>query len=644
MKYSLILGCITTLVLYAGDASAKSSVEIERISRSVTVKIENELDGFVSEGSGFIIHGQGDIYTVVTNRHVVCPEENALCTVPPAKAAYIIATPDGQKYSISPSAIKMLGKDLDLAIVQFRSVKKYPVAQINTSSTLKADDIVHVGGFPAEQTKLRFSAGQSLVVVRKRLPGDNGGYTIGYDALTLSGMSGCAVFDRDGKVVAIHGQGDRFPVLGNLPSVDTGSEGIKAGTNRGIPVEYLVRELKAIKIDIGGTNLPFGSVPESSVTRAEEYLLLGYNKWIESNSKTDKLTAINEKRQAIKFYNQSIELNPKQAKSYALRGFIYLQIKEFDKVISNYNSAITNDPNYATAYYLRGNFKIANLKDFRGAINDYNRAISLRPEYSGAYLNRGDAKYRLNDLQGAISDSSRAIEIDPSNQDNYLLRIIAKLKLQDNNGAKTDLEKMINSTTSNPDRARSYYSSAIFKKKYFQDQAGAFQDLQAARSLLDSSGIKNGSLIEAINTQFKEFDPKNIAASDAIISGIKKQEAGDIQGALSDYNRAIELNPQNAQAYLSRALIKALEFKDIQGAKADLDQVIKLDPKNMFAYLNRGMLKRILQDRAGAIEDIRKAVQFYKRTDLGEESKRIEATINSQLQALGINDIKLSVD
>jgi tetratricopeptide (TPR) repeat protein len=644
MKYALALGCITTIVLYASSASAKSSLEIERISRGFTVKIEseNKLNAYLSEGSGFIVHGKGDVYTVVTNRHVICPQENERCITPPASTAYLVVTPDGEKYSVSPSAVKMLGQDLDLAIVQFRSIKKYPVAQINTSSTLKADDIVHVAGFPAYQSKLRFSVGQSLVVVRKRLNGDNGGYTIGYNAFTLPGMSGGAVFDRDGRVVAIHGQGDRFPILGNLPSIDAGEEGSKADTNRGIPVEYLVRELKAIQIDIGGKNLPSISVPENSVTMAEEYLLKGYNRWISSNSKIDKLVAIAEKRQAIEFYNKSIKLNPRQAKPYALRGFTYFQIKEFDKVISDYNLAVNNDPKYTTAYFLRGNFKLANLKDFRGAIDDYNKAILLEPEYSPAYINRSDAKLRLNDLQGAISDSSRAIEIEPNKPDYYLSRIIQKLKINDINSAKSDIERMLENAASNLDILKSYYYSALLKRKFFSDRVGSLRDLQTAKNLLGNLKIKNGSLIAAINVQIKELELGTITVNDSImISAIKKQEAGDIQGALSDYNRVIELDPKNAQAYLSRALIKFLESKDIQGAKLDLDQVIKLDPRNMFAHLNRGMLKRILQDRAGAVEDIRKAVQFYKETDLGEESKIVKATINSQLQELGINDLKL---
>jgi hypothetical protein len=84
----------------------------------------------------------------------------------------VLINPDGQKNLVSLSAVKTLGQDLDLVIVQFSGTKQYPVAEINTSSALKADDTIHIGGFPLYRTKLQFTVGQSLAVVKKRLNGE----------------------------------------------------------------------------------------------------------------------------------------------------------------------------------------------------------------------------------------------------------------------------------------------------------------------------------------------------------------------------------------------------------------------------------------------------------------------------------------
>ncbi|WP_295616604.1 tetratricopeptide repeat protein, partial [Chamaesiphon sp. GL140_3_metabinner_50] len=40
-------------------------------------------------------------------------------------------------------------------------------------------------------------------------------------------------------------------------------------------------------------------------------------------------------------------------------------------------------------------------------------------------------------------------------------------------------------------------------------------------------------------------------------SAMQKYQQGDFQGALADYNRAIKNNPQSANAYYNRGLLKA---------------------------------------------------------------------------------------
>jgi tetratricopeptide (TPR) repeat protein len=505
MNYSLILGCIATVGLYASAATAKSSAEVRQIAQSITVKIEYQLNGDSDRGSGFIIHKQENLYTIVTNRHVVCKiNSTQTCATPSAAAIYLITTADGKQHSVSAKGVKILGKDLDLAIVQFRSSNQYPIAQIDNSASLKADDIVYTSGFPPSKPGFQFSEGQALVVVRKRLTGDRGGYTIGYDAITFPGMSGSAVFDRSGRVIAIHGQGDRYRNRRTIPSFDTGQEGIKVGTNRGIPVEILVSELQ--KIGIGSNKLSIATVPQNSATIAEEYLLRGYNQWIDANDKTETSAVIAERLAAVQFYSKAIALNPRQAKAHLLRGFAYLQLQKFDLVMNDYNLAIANDAKYAFAYYLRGGFKSGKLKDFQGAISDYDLAISLKPAFAGAYINRATAKLSIGDFQGALSDCDRAIAIEPENPIYYASRVIVKFKLQDSQGARSDLERILTvdlDENGSPRSPLNYYFSGALKKNVFQDRAGARQDLQKAKEMCQ--GFTSGSLIDAIDLQLKEL-------------------------------------------------------------------------------------------------------------------------------------------
>jgi tetratricopeptide (TPR) repeat protein len=66
---------------------------------------------------------------------------------------------------------------------------------------------------------------------------------------------------------------------------------------------------------------------------------------------------------------------------------------------------------------------------------------------------------------------------------------------------------------------------------------------------------------------------------------------GSIQGALSDYDQTILINPKYSLAYLLRAMLKYTKLNDIQGALDDFNQAIIFNPKYSTAYLGRGDLK-----------------------------------------------------
>ena len=61
---------------------------------------------------------------------------------------------------------------------------------------------------------------------------------------------------------------------------------------------------------------------------------------------------------------------------------------------------------------------------------------------------------------------------------------------------------------------------------------------------------------------------------------------GELDAALTNYNKSIELNSQNPSTYLNRALA-FYKKKDFESAIADYGKVIELNPKELTAYSNR---------------------------------------------------------
>ena len=89
--------------------------------------------------------------------------------------------------------------------------------------------------------------------------------------------------------------------------------------------------------------------------------------------------------------------------------------------------------------------------------------------------------------------------------------------------------------------------------------------------------------------------------------GVTKYRLRDYQGAIADYTRAIEINPQYADAYYNRGTIKGRDLGDTQGAIADFSKAIQIDPQDASAYYNRGIAKYQKRDLKGACADWREA-------------------------------------
>ena len=121
-----------------------------------------------------------------------------------------------------------------------------------------------------------------------------------------------------------------------------------------------------------------------------------------------------------------------------------------------------------------------------------------------------------------------------------------------------------------------------------------------------------------------------------------KDKLGDRQGALADYNRAIDLEPNFTTAYLQRGLFRANRLNFPLGAFLDYNRAIELDPTYAKAYLNRGILRcSKMNDAYIGMGDLRQAARLARQQNKTElyqlatrESSRCEATGNASLVAV----------
>lgn len=88
---------------------------------------------------------------------------------------------------------------------------------------------------------------------------------------------------------------------------------------------------------------------------------------------------------------KAIELNPKNVEYKVILGNVYFAAGEYDNAMDYYKEALTKDANNAEAYYQRGMIYFDRDKDYDKAIAEFDNAVAKNPDYAEAYFQRGQA-------------------------------------------------------------------------------------------------------------------------------------------------------------------------------------------------------------------------------------------------------------
>ena len=84
----------------------------------------------------------------------------------------------------------------------------------------------------------------------------------------------------------------------------------------------------------------------------------------------------------------------------------------------------------------------------------------------------------------------------------------------------------------------------------------------------------------------------------------------NLRGAMSDYDIALDIDPNNFLAHYNRGLLRQ-QVGDDNRAIDDFNYVLKMEPANIMALLNRAMLLDQTGDLRGAIRDYTKVINQF---------------------------------
>jgi tetratricopeptide (TPR) repeat protein len=133
----------------------------------------------------------------------------------------------------------------------------------------------------------------------------------------------------------------------------------------------------------------------------------------------------------------------------------------------------------------------------------------------------------------------------------------------------------------------------------------SIRSISASGSLTPTRSESRGFMALAITR--KQADEQVSNASEFLQIGDRQFGEGDEAGAIQNYTRAIELDPNNAIAYAVRGDAQVMQ-KNYGAAIEDYTQALRLDPKNAQNYHSRGRAKSSTADYRAALEDFNQAI------------------------------------
>ena len=222
---------------------------------------------------------------------------------------------------------------------------------------------------------------------------------------------------------------------------------------------------------------------------------------------------------AIKFYNESLEVNNVNVEAYNNLGKIYLDyFGDINLAIRNFSSAIKVAPqidylhrNLGRAYKIAGDFDKAKIS--------LNTSIVVNPKYSEAYWDLGDAHAQLHEYSEAKENLFKALELDEKfnkSKNNYkILRAIGSyyMRVRDYNSAIIFFEK-----------------SLSIKKDYFDSYSNLLFTYHYLEQPIKDKYVKT---LNNFNSSIKKF---NLDSSVKIIkSSQEKLNIGFVSGDFVDH-------------------------------------------------------------------------------------------------------------
>jgi tetratricopeptide (TPR) repeat protein len=202
---------------------------------------------------------------------------------------------------------------------------------------------------------------------------------------------------------------------------------------------------------------------------------------------------------------------------------------------------------------------------------------------SDQYVEQARILLKEEKTQEAISLLNKAIDADADNVDAFNMRGVAYFERKEFGNALLDFEQAVKL---DPTFYRPYYNRALMKTS-LGDVQGALADYSDAIRLIPDTARQSGADLYLNRGQL--FAQQN-----------------QLQPAITDFTKAVELNPKNALAWYNRGNLY-FQQKQLPQAAADFQKAVTTDPSFGKAFYGLGLSQLLSEQKEAGCLSLKQA-------------------------------------
>jgi predicted O-linked N-acetylglucosamine transferase (SPINDLY family) len=349
-----------------------------------------------------------------------------------------------------------------------------------------------------------------------------------------------------------------------------------------------------------------------------DYLLSANNinpySWEVNSNLGNAYIEINDFKMAIKFYNKSIKINKYNKNVFYSCGIAYGRLEQHENAMQNYKKALSLDPGYRAA-----NLQLAisqvKLSKFKNAFENFKILLVSEPENPEIHFQYGVALLLSKNYLEAIVYLENSVKLKIDFPEAYLILGDTFRALNKNTEA---IEKYNISISQSNENYISFYnlSLALIDCKRYEEALLNLEtvlklnpNFDQAYNALGVIYINLGNLNLAYDNLSKAIELNPVDPSYFLNRGNVLSTLRRFNECLLDYDKAIELKSDYAQAYCNSGYVLLNNLFNVESALVFFDVAIGLEPKLTQALVNRaecfvrlGQFQRALDDFLKALE------------------------------------------